>query len=89
MIYLIKLLITAWLLIIAWGDLRTQRIPNWLTLPVMGGVGVYRLLQTLYPTLALAAHNFGWSLPGAQYLPPLAAPALPWIAWASFSPFGF
>jgi Flp pilus assembly protein protease CpaA len=83
-IYLGKLLITAWLGIIAWRDLRTQRIPNRFTLPVMLGVGFYRLLQVLYPGLAFAAKNLGWSLLGEQLFPPLVTPALPWIAWGIF-----
>jgi Flp pilus assembly protein protease CpaA len=87
--YIIKLLITAWLLGIAWVDLRTQRIPNWLTLPIMFGVGGYRLLQALYPALALAVESLGWSLPGAHLFPPLTAPGLPWVAWAIFFVFWF
>ncbi len=38
---LARLALTAWLLGAAYSDIRTGRIPNWLTLPVMLAAGVY------------------------------------------------
>lgn len=38
---LARLALTAWLLGVAYSDIRTGRIPNWLTLPVMLAAGVY------------------------------------------------
>lgn len=40
---LARLALTAWLLGAAYSDIRTGRIPNWLTLPVMLAAGVYGL----------------------------------------------
>ncbi len=38
-----RVLLTLWLLGAAFSDIRTGRIPNWMTLPVMLAAGVYQL----------------------------------------------
>lgn len=43
----VQLVLTFWLIAVALRDLRTGIIANWLTLPVMGFVGGFRLLQGL------------------------------------------
>lgn len=40
---LVRLALTAWLLGAAMSDIRTGRIPNWMTLPVMALAGVYQI----------------------------------------------
>ena len=42
---LIPVAITAWMLTVAIMDHRTGRIPNWLTAPVIFGVGAIRLIE--------------------------------------------
>jgi len=42
---LLKLLATAWLVAAAAWDWRTGLIPNWLTMPVVAGVGALRFYQ--------------------------------------------
>ncbi len=39
-----RVALTVWLLAAAASDIRTGRIPNWMTLPVMAGVGLYQLV---------------------------------------------
>jgi Flp pilus assembly protein protease CpaA len=51
-VLVVKLVLTAWLIAVAFRDLRTGIIPNWLTLPVMGLAGGFRLLQVLYTALS-------------------------------------
>lgn len=41
---LARVALTVWLLGVALSDIRTGRIPNWLTLPVMLAAGVYGIL---------------------------------------------
>ncbi|MCW5851445.1 MAG: prepilin peptidase [Anaerolineae bacterium] len=43
-ILVVRLAITVWLLAAAWSDIRTGRIPNWMTLSVMAVVGLYQLV---------------------------------------------
>lgn len=41
---LVRVGLTLWLLAAALSDIRTGRIPNWMTLPVMAVVGFYQLI---------------------------------------------
>jgi len=47
-ILLLKLAITAWLVAVAFWDLRTARIPNQLTFPAMAATGGFRLCLGLW-----------------------------------------
>ena len=40
-----KIVLTIYLILAAVWDLRTRRVPNWLTLPLLAGVLVWRLAQ--------------------------------------------
>ncbi len=40
-----KTILTAYLVLAAAWDLRTRRVPNWLTLPLLAGVLTWRLAQ--------------------------------------------
>jgi Flp pilus assembly protein protease CpaA len=40
-----KTILTAYLVLAAAWDLRTRRVPNWLTLPLLAGVLLWRLAQ--------------------------------------------
>lgn len=42
---LARALLTAWLVFLALSDIRTGRLPNWLTLPVMAGAGLYHIVN--------------------------------------------
>ena len=77
---MLKLALTLWLAAIALRDLRTSRIPNALTLPVMLGVGAFRLAQTLH---ALLPASIRPDLPAALAGPTLALarPAMVWLSW--------
>ncbi len=46
MLTLLKLVVTLWLLAIAYIDARTATIPNWLTLPAIALLGGWRLIRS-------------------------------------------
>lgn len=49
----LRLGLTAWLVAISIWDVRTARIPNWLTFPVMLGAGIWRLYQGVWIVLPI------------------------------------
>lgn len=49
----VKVGLTAWLVAIAIWDVRTARIPNWLTFPVMLAAGAWRLYQGVWIVLGI------------------------------------
>ena len=49
----VRLLLSAWLIIIAIWDIRTARIPNWLTFPVMLVIGIWQLYHQVWIILPL------------------------------------
>ena len=83
--WLLRLVLSAWLVAVAIWDLRTGRVPNKLTLPVMLAFGLYRLVQSLSSWLwSIAGRgDIGpeWLLALKPYLTSLPSPAFVWIAW--------
>jgi Flp pilus assembly protein protease CpaA len=78
-ILLLKLVITAWLGMTAFWDLRTAKIPNQLTFPAMAATGGFRLCHGLWGLfLLLTAHGgnpassdyglLGGNMPGIENL---------------------
>ncbi len=62
MLLLLKLVVTLWLLAIAYIDVRTATIPNWLTLPAMAWMGGWRLSRAGCHVLNEAMGRAGVSL---------------------------
>jgi len=61
---LFKIVITLWLLAIAYLDARTATIPNRLTLPALALLGTWRVLRTAGYALSTVITQFGRPLSG-------------------------
>ena len=86
-IWLLRLALTAWLFAIAICDLRTGKVPNKLTLPIMLVFGLYRLVQSLgiwlWPIIGPGNAAPNWILALEPHFVTLSSPSFVWIAWLS------
>ena len=61
-VFAVQVAITIWMLTVAVLDHRTGRIPNWLTAPVIFGVGALRMVQALQGDWAKLGMLLAWAV---------------------------